>query len=40
MNKDSIYYADTDSMIDLIALEQEQRAAYDLHHGYLCTVEL
>lgn len=31
---------DPDPMLDIEATEQEQQAAYDLHNGYLCTVEL
>ena len=31
---------DPDPMLDIEAVEQEQQAAYDLHNGYLCTVEL
>ena len=33
-------FSDPDPMLDIEATEQEQQAAYDLHNGYLCTVEL
>jgi hypothetical protein len=33
-------YSDPDPMLDIEAVEQEQQVAFDLHNGYLCTVEL
>ena len=33
-------YSDPDPMLDLEAVEEEQRIAHDLHNGFICTVEL
>ena len=30
---------DSDTMLDLFALEEETQAVSDLHNGFLCTVE-